>query len=54
MIGEKMKYNNSFKDKEIYENVDAEDLMSEKYKNSLIIYNERSQYITTKNYRLPQ
>jgi hypothetical protein len=33
----------SFKNREIYENVSIEDLMNEKYKNSLIIYTEKPQ-----------
>ena len=42
MIEEKMEEeDNLFKDREIYENVAVEDLMNEKYKNSLIIYNEK-------------
>ena len=32
---------NSFKNREIYENVAVEDLMNEKYKKSLIIYNDK-------------
>ena len=43
MIEEKMEEeDNSFKNKEIYGHVAVEDLMNEKYQNSLIIYNEKS------------
>ena len=42
MIEEKIQEeDNTFKNREIYENVAVEDLMNEKYKSSLIIYNEK-------------
>ena len=48
MTEEKMEEEDtSFKNGEIYENVAVEVLMKGKYKNSLIICNEKSQCITT-------